>query len=516
MQRMLVFPTPRPAETTSVTLSILDATVARFSATGAIWIFDAPPTNKPVESLIEQLQLSFTTTLAAFPHWAGTLRFTPVRAGGNHQERFNRPMIVYGNNSDPGVEWVVVEQAYNVVSLVPTTAERKARHGIWKATDFPQKDLLSSTPLALHNLSDFEGLPCMSVQLNTFTCGGYAVAVKMAHPLADAQALMVFMHQWAASSRVLDGHPAKSLMDGPIFNPSLLDSHATGDIDAQAADPEIIASARSLPMHRFDWWQTSVPGYLDLFKATTEASKPPAEELSALVLSPSVPAPWHTWDVLAPVEHSQLHFDKEELVRMQSSARAASKGRPDLSRMDVLLAHIWALINRAKGNAESSDDVFLNVTLGARTRVSPPLSASFIGSPLFLTHVCASGSAASNTSIGAIATAIRETISLFTPEKMGAILHDAAYEISPQRLWQAFLGKQHTLVTSWMHLRVYDIVFEGQGQQPRYVQAVMPKMDGCVQIMDSGGAVGGLDVSLYLEKEAMGRLVEDVALRSFM
>lgn len=478
-------------------------------------MFDAPSASKSLESLIERLQASFVITLGSFPHWAGQLQWAPVRSGGRHEERFNRPMIMYGSSSDPGVEFGAVKQAYDVASLVPPTSER-SKNGVWMATDFPQKDLLSGTPLALHNLSNYKGLPAMSVQINTFTCGGYAVAVKMAHPLADAQALMVFMHQWAATSRAQDGQVAISLMGAPVFDPSLLDSCAAGDIDGEAADKDLSDVARSLPMHRFDWWEDSVPGYLDVFKPTTVNSKPPAHQLSSAVLSPSIPAPWHTWDLSLPVQQAQIHFDKEELDQIRSNARSALKGRPDLSRLDALLAFIWALINRARLHSNSSDEVFLNMTLGARTRVSPPLPESFIGSPLFLTHLRAPGSVASDaSSLGANATAVRETISLFTPEKMGAILHDAAYEVSPQRLWQAFLGNQHTLVTSWMHLHVYDIDFEGEGQQPRYVQAVMPKMDGCVQIMDSGGEKGEIDVSLFLEKEAMGRLVKDELLRSF-
>lgn len=42
----------------------------------------------------------------------------------------------------------------------------------------------------------------------------------------------------------------------------------------------------------------------------------------------------------------------------------------------------------------------------------------------------------------------------------------------------------------------------------------MPKMDGIVQVMDSGDE-DGVDVSLYLEKEAMGRLLNDGLLRLF-
>lgn len=98
----------------------------------------------------------------------------------------------------------------------------------------------------------------------------------------------------------------------------------------------------------------------------------------------------------------------------------------------------------------------------------------------------------------------------FTPEAMGAMLHDAAHEVSPQRLWQAFFcGTQHTLVTSWLRLHVYQVDFVGSEQQPRYAHAVMPKMNGCLQVMDPGVDDGGIDIALYLDAEAMERFLLD-------
>lgn len=37
----------------------------------------------------------------------------------------------------------------------------------------------------------------------------------------------------------------------------------------------------------------------------------------------------------------------------------------------------------------------------------------------------------------------------------------------------------------------------------------MPKMNGCLQVMDSGVDDGGIDVALYLDAEAMGRFLLD-------
>jgi hypothetical protein len=125
-------------------------------------------------------------------------------------------------------------------------------------------------------------------------------------------------------------------------------------------------------------------------------------------------------------------------------------------------------------------------------------------------HIRMSGASAC---LDKMALQIQNTLQLFTSEKIGAILHDAVHEFSPQWLWQAFVGTQHTLVTSWLWLQVYQVDFVGSGQRPRYVHAIMPKIDGCVQVMDPGVDDGGMDVALYLETEAMQRLLLDKPLQ---
>jgi hypothetical protein len=152
-----------------------------------------------------------------------------------------------------------------------------------------------------------------------------------------------------------------------------------------------------------------------------------------------------------PVEHAQIRFSAAEVARMKDAARdylPSYLPEQRISRLDSLLSHIWMLINRARGHIGSNDNVYLNITLGPRSRLSPPLASGFVGSPLLLTYVTKSGADASAGTIGQIAGEIRSTLTQFTPESVSAYIHDAAHEVSPQRLWQAFLGSQHTLVTS--------------------------------------------------------------------
>jgi hypothetical protein len=94
----------------------------------------------------------------------------------------------------------------------------------------------------------------------------------------------------------------------------------------------------------------------------------------------------------------------------------------------------------------------------------------------------------------------------------------------PARLWHAFLGRRHTIVTSWLRLDVYGVDFVGGDEgraPPRYVEAVMPSVDGCVQVMEAGhndngdNGDAGTSVSLHLAADVMDRLLHDPLLRKF-
>ncbi|KAJ5384839.1 Transferase [Penicillium concentricum] len=496
---------------TSTPLSILDATVARFSSTGGIWIFDQP-IDLDQNTLIDNLRISFIETLSKFPQWAGQLQWAPVNPQGPHTERFNRPLIVYGTDTDPGVEWTVMTHPLRADEIVPTAEERASsttgsQPGAWAGDDFNQSLFVSSNPLALANLRDYVGLPGMQVQISLLQEGGYVIGIKLAHSLADAQSLMVFVHLWAYNSKKRFGnHPESPLMGEPVFDPALLDSCAAGDIDSAEPDQTLVNTARKLPLHRYSWWDYTDEGYPSFLIPMTENSKPPLAEIDKGV-SPSEPAPWLSWDFSKAVKYTQLHFTGAELREFQAVALDTPGSRRDISRLDALLAHLWVAITRARGYADSSRPVYMDLSLGVRPRVSPALPDTFIGSPLFLTHVGGPASSICREILGETASRIRETMKGFTADAVGAMLHDAAHEVSPQRLWQAFLGSEHTLVTSWLRLQLYEVDFVG-GTKPRYVHAIMPKMDGCVQVMDSGVQDGGMDVALYLDEVATGRLLD--------
>ena len=94
---------------------------------------------------------------------------------------------------------------------------------------------------------------------------------------------------------------------------------------------------------------------------------------------------------------------------------------------------------------------------------------------------------------------------------------------------------RHAIATSWQSLDVYGVDFGG-GAPPRYVDAVMPSMDGCIHFMEAGpsaeeGSRGGegsgeargkrrwyddaVCVSLHLARSVMNRLLDDPDLRRY-
>ncbi|KAJ8127661.1 hypothetical protein O1611_g5976 [Lasiodiplodia mahajangana] len=500
-----IVPANRPRNVITTRLSILDATVARFSPCGAIWFYDKVEgldANDPV--VFNRLESALLETLDDYPHFVGQLQWATKQ---DVEEAINpryvgRPIVTHGCSDDPGVELIIVEDSRELNTIVPSVVERSTSKRIWDASSLRQSDYLPDTALAFSNLAEYIGLPGVAVQLTAFKCGGFA-----------------FVHSWADRSRVLFndgdvGKPAERLR--ALFDPQLLDAHAKLDPQATEPDAERIQRTRSLPMHRFDWWATDAPGYPSWATASSNATKPSPEELSQTQLSPSTYPPWPTWDLSAAVTHMQIRFSATEVGKMKTAAMSTlpsdSQGQV-VSRQDALLAHLWILVNRARRLENLNEQVYMDVTLGLRSRVSPPLPDSFVGSPILLAYVTKTGADAATGTIGTIAGAIRQTVSQFDSRAVSDYIYEASHEVSPQRLWQSFLGSRHVLVTSWARAQTYEVDFCGTGLA-RYVQAQMPLMDGLLQLMDVGGT-GDFDVSLALEKGTMERLLQDPMLRAY-
>ena len=518
-----VTPTHPLASERVTALSLLDATTASFALTSAVWLFEAPTRTLSEEfDLAKHMRHCLRITLNAYPHWCGrlkkinTLDSTATGEVGHlprHAQRFGRIYAHYGTSSDPGVEFIVADSDVGVDTLYPS--ERRTNNPVWESNPAAFKNLLPPTEIDRlndPNEPDESGYrkPVVAFQLTKLAGSAFVLGAKVCHPLADITSLVQFMKDWAVVSRcVLDGTQLPDLC--PIFEPSRIDQQAAGDINAEEAEPGILRNLENLPFERYDWWATS--------DEKCESPQMPEAFRGQEVRPVGKAMPWSEWDVKAPVATRIVHFSPAQIDQLVRQASAGQSQK--VSKHDVLLAHIWSCITRARGLGDDQGLVHCNFVYGVRPLFG--LSASFLGSPIVMLNVERSGAQVADPNNAALVPLkIRESLSKIGDVRaMAAHLHSIAYEKSPQRIWQAFMGQRHILVTTWARAGVYEMEF-GLGSQVRYVDGVVPQMDGNVLIKEAprtspseaGGEAktwtdDGVDVTINITPDAMERLVCD-------
>ncbi|KAM5475066.1 hypothetical protein MauCBS54593_001538 [Microsporum audouinii] len=544
LQSGRLFPKTKLGPEQTIALSLLDATTLNFAHTCVVWLCEAPDRIRDDSFyLADHLRESLRITLDAYPQWCGQIYgittldgTTETFAAGRprHTRRLGRFHVHYGTPQDPGVEFIVANSTATLDMLSP--AYRMTDQPLWNRQNVSLKEFVPSTPLskALQPVPvDKEGIPAplLAVQMTSLACGGFILGVNSVHPMADVQSLVHFVKDWASVSRsVLSIEPLSVLR--PQFKPELLDSLASGDIEADTPDSAIIKQAESMPLHRYDWWIPS-PG-------CPWPIKVPDVLAGKEILPAGKPMPWSDWDVTQPVSHYVVHLNQYQVDLIVKCSKRSSDGPSTgtapgrLSQHDAILAHIWSCINRARKLEQNNQPVHCNLVLGVRPAFK--LSRSFMGSPVIMINIelpvvavtatLKSSGNANTPVLQPIAQHIRQTISQVNqPALLAAHLHSLAYEDSPQRIWQAFLGRRHILVTTWARAGLYEVDF-GLRSSPmiRYADGMVPDMDGNVLIKEApplrenttdgddsprSWTRNGVDISLRLRTEDMNRLVND-------
>ncbi|CAG8949849.1 hypothetical protein HYFRA_00004176 [Hymenoscyphus fraxineus] len=506
----IIFPESRSGKPMTVPLSIMDSTVSYFSRCASIWYYDPPSNPSKANPLTrDHLQTALSKTLNSYPQWCGRLSYARYKQNCGHTNRYRRVHVTYNSPTDLGVLFVTATSPQVLSDFILEPEIRKTSFKAWDDSLIPSESLFPRTELSLSNEGVPVDAPNLVVQLTTFVCGGTALSISITHSLADAQSLSQFARDYSSmASAMLNLRTLPALR--PLFDPSLLDAYAAGDIDAEMPDTSIQEKARKLPLHRYDNYigkpQVKLPPDLDI--------------VAHLPLSPSIPIPWNEWDVHAPVAHRLLHFTSSDVDGIHGlTSPPTGVGATRISKLDALLSHIWALINTAR-KLPPDTKTFLDLSVGLRSRLDPPLPPSFLGSPIISAAISMSTPSGSDVaqSLAATATQIRTLLTQFTPQNTAAILHDAAFEVSPQRLWRCFLGDKHVLLTPWLHLKLDEVDFGATGRL-KHISPIMPSCDGLVDVLESLGerkeghwSRNGVDVSIYLEAKAMDRLLADESL----
>lgn len=531
LQSERLFPSTKPPRR-AVALSLLDATAAEFAPTCAIWLCERP---KNVQfDLADQFRRSLPFVLDAYPHWTGLVKsistLDPSQLGSEelefapHARRFGRIYAHYGTPEDAGVEFVTAKSSATLETLSPSS--RTSDQPILDCKHTPFTGLVSSTLIArplgqnAFEQSDVRS-PVMAIQLTELACGNFALSAKVSHALSDIQSLVLFMKDWSTISRwVLSGLDLPKPELNPVFEPELLDSKAAGDINGDQPDPAILGQVPDLPLHRYDWW-------------AVQAQCPWPQEIPEIFRNQKlVPVgtamPWSDWDVNAPVSHYLVHLTCDQVEIIYKKATEGNTTTTRISRHDAVLAHIWSCITRARNQQDDDGPVHCDLVYG--TRPALQLGNNFIGSSGLMMNLEMTGvqlaSPTQDNRLRNIAQQIRTTINkMNNPTALGVHLHSIAFEKSPQRIWQAFLGQRHLLATTWARTGLYDIDF-GLSEMPiiRYTDAVIPDLDGELVIKEAppsktGSKTGGsnwtengVDLSIRIRTEDMERLIRDPTL----
>lgn len=516
-------------------LSIIDSLVANYSPAGAVMFFSSPSANElTTRSLLpNKLKASLSACLNSYPRFGGYLHFIdPANSWClPYQRRYGRLAVTYGSSDEtktPGIQFVEATTATPLASILHSSKSHPSGLRTSLLPDpiafFPPT---SSHPIACNDLKPSDPkAPATIIQHTTYPCGCISLAVKIAHPLADTQTLFTFIQAWAAKHQSMFGsNPGQTQIPPPPSHLSAhqLDTAAEGDLNSPAGpEPNLVSISRSLPVTRFSWWKKSPHGDCPW---SSYAAKIP-EELQPWKNDDGDPLPWLEWDVSKKVEFRAIHFSPEEVERVFHDAIA--KGHKDQSAVThhtALVAYAWQLIARARDalqwrhscstTATSPTDSsapphdtnkksegnsslplsHLHLTLGLRPRLSPPLPASFLGSPIFTsTTTTPVSNLLSASSLPSTALLIQNSTAQFRSEKLGALLHDLAYEPCLWRLWHCFLGSNRVLLSSWVRSGVWDVDFSGReneggqkGEQMVGVLPLMPSCDGLLVVVESSG-----------------------------
>ncbi|KAB5566343.1 transferase [Coniochaeta sp. 2T2.1] len=526
-----VQPETRAPSERAVHLSLLDATTANFGLTQAIWLFEQPQQVPKGFDLAEHLKQSLQTTLSAYPQWCGQCKAVTTVNGPTgeeakdfppHARRYGRLYAHFGTPEDPGVEFVTASSSATLESLYPSG--RTESLPIWNRRDASLT--VFAAPTTIHsalepNGPDENGIrkPLLAIQITKLACGGFVMAAKSAHPMADITTLVRLVKDWGSVSRaILLGEAAPTLC--PVFEPSVLDSRAAGDVDADVPDQAIMKTALGLPMHRYDWWAKD-----SIDKCPWEVRVP--DFFNSEDLEPAGdPLPWKDWDLAAPVSSHIIHLSRKQVAHLYEEARRDLAGASTrISKHDAVLAHVWSCVVRARQLDRDPEPVHCDLVIGTRPALG--LGSDFIGSPTLMVNIELPGATVGDVggdgvALSPIVRRVRQTIEDVSERAaLAAHLHGVAFEKSPQRIWHGFLGRRHVMVTTWARAGIYEVDF-GLGSAVRHADGVVPHLDGCILIKEAppsrlvrvvdgkpAWTDHGVDVSIPLKADDMERLLKD-------
>ncbi|PPD95793.1 hypothetical protein GOBAR_DD07182 [Gossypium barbadense] len=181
--------------------------------------------------------------------------------------------------------------------------------------------------------------PLIVLQVTKFKCGGVCLGVGIQHTLGDGAAALHFINSWADTSRGLT--PAIA----PFIDRTLL----------RARDPP------TPKLHHVEY---------DPSPALMSASKSQSDDHKPSIVS-------------------TLELTADQLNTLKAKAKVANaNGGVKYSSFNILAAHIWRCVSKARG-LPADQDTKLYFPVDGRYRLDPPLPPGYFGNVIFTTALIA-------------------------------------------------------------------------------------------------------------------------------
>ncbi|XP_073011395.1 putrescine hydroxycinnamoyltransferase 1-like [Typha latifolia] len=287
------------------------------------------------------------------------------------------------------------------------------------------------------------GNPILAMfQVTFFKCGGVCLGAAVHHTAADGLGALHFVNTWSDIAR-------------------------GAEVTVPPSVDRTILKARSPPSISFD-------------HVEYHAQTPPQPK--------------------SPFDSTILKISKTQL----NSLKTTKGGRP-ISTFAAVVAFVWKCACKAR-NPSNTQQTRLYFTADARTRVSPPLPAGYLGNGIFRASAAARVEDVLSESIQSNAERIRAVAARLNDEFIRSLVDylEGVSDVKGLQKGNWALPGTDMWVINWQGLPIYEADF-GWGK-PVYMGRACLQFAGLVYIMHSPGEEGGLSLAVAFEPENLETL----------
>ncbi|XP_074276668.1 spermidine hydroxycinnamoyl transferase-like [Silene latifolia] len=231
------------------------------------------------------------------------------------------------------------------------------------------KDLL---PHIDNEHSPIEDLPLLCVQVTQFACGGICLGFQFSHVLMDGRSVFHFIKEWARLAR------GESLEIAPFLDRLPLKHTTATTVDHQV-------DAGNLPFAQM---------------ADTSSGDDAQEE----TVEPRLPT-------LVLMTADQI----ESLKKVANQGYIAEKVSRPYSRFEVIAAYVWRCMTAVR-ELEAGQITALYVIAEGRSRLNPPLPASYFGNVIVPMKACSEAGELISKPLSYACSKVRQAVQQLTNE----------------------------------------------------------------------------------------------------